>query len=134
MAKDYQSDSLGEINITTNVLETIAAEAARRVEGVEGKSNSFQREVGSFFGIDREHIGAKVHQDEYGISVDVEIIVQYGYSVPDVAIHVQDYVREKILEMTDLVVQEVNVHVIGMHTEPKSTDFLHLDETGDISE
>ena len=37
--------------------------------------------------------------------------------------------KEQILFMTDLVVQEVNVHVVSIETEPASEqEYLHLDE------
>ena len=43
---------------------------------------------------------------------------------------VQHKVNEPIFFMTDLVVQEVNVHVASIQTEAsQAVDYLHLDET-----
>lgn len=127
---------LGEINITTGVLEAIAAKAASDVKGVYRLHTNFQTEVGGLFGMSSERVGAKVRRSESEIAIDVVIDMKYGYAVPEVATKVQQKVKEQILFMTDLVVQEVNVHVASIETEPtKKVEYLHLDEeNGDVSE
>ncbi|MBR7926604.1 Asp23/Gls24 family envelope stress response protein [Aerococcaceae bacterium zg-ZUI334] len=126
---------LGEINITTTVLETIAAKAATKVEGIYNTNSSFQKISGSFFSLEREKIGAKVRRNETSISIDLDIQVKYGYSVPEVAMQVQSRVKEQILFMTDLVIDEVNVHVLSIETDNAQADFFHLDdENGDSLE
>ena len=97
-------ETLGEINITTRVLETIAAKAASEVEGVHKLHASLQNEVGEFFGMNPSRVGAKVKRQGSDIHIDVEVHLQYGYSVPEVAVKVQQRVKEQILFMTDLVV------------------------------
>lgn len=125
--------NLGEINITTNVLESIAAKAASEVDGVFKLHARLQNEIGGFFTRDRDRLGAKVTREANDIAIDVEISINYGSSVPEVALKVQERVKEQILFMTDLVVQEVNVHVISIETEPaKEQDYLHLEEEFDI--
>lgn len=122
-------ETLGEINITTQVLETIAAKAASEVEGVHKLHASLQNEVGEFFGMNPSRVGAKVKRQGSDIHIDVEVHLQYGYSVPEVAVKVQQRVKEQILFMTDLVVQEVNVHVVTIETETaKPADYLHLSD------
>ncbi|UUX34236.1 Asp23/Gls24 family envelope stress response protein [Fundicoccus culcitae] len=126
---EMDQNPAGEINITLSVLETIAAKAASEVEGVNKMHSSFQKEVGGFFGMDRERMGATVKRDGNNLSIDVQIHLQYGYSVPDVAFKVQERVKEQILFMTDLVVQEVNVHVVSIDTNPnRETAYLNLDD------
>ena len=121
--------NLGEINITTNVLESIAAKAASEVDGVFKLHARLQNEIGGFFTRDRDRLGAKVTREANDIAIDVEISINYGSSVPEVALKVQERVKEQILFMTDLVVQEVNVHVISIETEPaKEHEYLHLEE------
>lgn len=125
--------NLGEINITTGVLESIAAKAASEVEGVHKLHASVQNEIGGFMTRNRDRIGVKVRRENNAIAIDTEIRLNYGYSVPEVAIKVQERVKEQILFMTDLVVQEVNVHVVSIETEPTSDyDYLHLDEETEL--
>ncbi|HFI0464124.1 TPA: Asp23/Gls24 family envelope stress response protein [Streptococcus suis] len=126
------SNALGEINITTSVLETIAAQAATKVEGIYQADQAFQRVSGSFFSLDRDKTGAKVKQTPLGIEIDLDIRVKYGYPVPEVALNVQNRVKEQILFMTDLVIDQVNVHVLSIETEAATTELFHLeDEAGD---
>lgn len=127
--------NLGEINITTGVLESIAAKAASEVEGVHKLHASVQNEIGGFMTRNRDRIGVKVRRENNAIAIDTEIRLNYGYSVPEVAIKVQERVKEQILFMTDLVVQEVNVHVVSIETEPTSDyDYLHLDEETELED
>lgn len=116
--KDHFNRNLGEINITTQVLEKIAATAASEVEGVSKLHRNFQREVGEYLGFDTQGSGAKVRWQEGQIAIDVNIHLMYGYSVPEVATTVQQRVKEQILFMTDLVVSEVNVHIVTIETLP----------------
>ena len=126
------STSLGEINITTAVLETIAAQALKKVEGVVVDNRNFQKVSGRWFSVDRDKIGARVYQSENAIAMDVEISVKYGYSVPEVAMNAQYRVKEQILFMTDLVISEVNVHILSVETPSPGTELFHLeDENGD---
>lgn len=124
----HGTPQLGEINITTSVLETIAAQATKKVAGVYVSKQSFQNVSGSFFSLEREKTGAKIKRQDNHIAVDIDIRVKYGYSVPDVAMNVQESVKEQILFMTDLVIDEVNVHVISVEAEPTGSELFHLDE------
>lgn len=114
----YDSNkNLGDINITTSVLETIAAKAASEVPGVLIKDR-LQKIKGSFMGLDRGRISADIDWDESGFTqVNIKLSVAYGYSVPDIALEVQNRVRDQILYMTDLVMDQVNVHILAIETD-----------------
>ena len=47
----------------------------------------------------------------------VNIIVEYGARIPDVAFEIQNKVKKSVESMTGLKVEEVNVHVQGVNTE-----------------
>lgn len=126
---DAQSDEdLGEIKITTGVLESIAVQATSEVEGVVTKATGFQREVGSFLGMERDRINADITSDDDKVVVDIQIKVKYGYSVPEIAMQIQQKVKEQILYMTDLVVSEVNIHILSIETEPAHSDLYNVEE------
>ena len=48
--------------------------------------------------------------------IDVNIIVEYGARIPDVAFEIQKRVKKSVENMTGLSVLEVNVHVQGVST------------------
>ncbi|AXY25186.1 Asp23/Gls24 family envelope stress response protein [Suicoccus acidiformans] len=109
--------NLGEINITPGVLESIAAKASSEVKGVVTQHTGFQKEVENFLGMDNERISAHVGRDGEDLTIDLHVHIMFGYSVPEVAIEIQERVREQILYMTDLLVSQVNVHVQSIETE-----------------
>ena len=43
--------------------------------------------------------------------------MDYGVSVPKIALEIQDKVKQQISLMTDLKIKEVNVHIEGVVTE-----------------
>lgn len=49
--------------------------------------------------------------------IDVNIIVEYGSRIPDVAFDIQNRVKTAVEGMTGLKVVAVNVHVQGVNTE-----------------
>ena len=58
--------------------------------------------------------GVKVEVGEKEAAVDLYIIVKYGVRIPDVALAVQENVKQAIETMTGLSVVEVNIHVQGV--------------------
>ena len=61
--------------------------------------------------------GIKVDVGEKETKIDVNIIVEYGSRIPDVAYEIQTRVKKSVENMTGLKVSEVNVHVQGVKTE-----------------
>ena len=47
----------------------------------------------------------------------MNIIVEYGSRIPDVAFEIQNRVKKAVESMTGLKVEEVNVHVQGVNTD-----------------
>ena len=43
--------------------------------------------------------------------ITVYPVIYYGYSIPDVAWQIQENVKNEVERYTDLVVEQVNVHV-----------------------
>ena len=65
--------------------------------------------------------GIKVEVGEKETKIDVNIIVEYGVRIPDVAFEIQNRVKKAVETMTGLKVIEVNVHVQGVSTETEET-------------
>ncbi len=61
--------------------------------------------------------GIKVETGEKETKIDVNIIVEYGVRIPDVAFEIQNKVKKAVESMTGLKVVEVNVHIQGVSTE-----------------
>ena len=104
------SNELGTIRIADEVVSIIAGLAATEVEGVAGMSGGIAETLG------RKNFskGVKVEVGEKETAVDLFIIVKYGARIPDVALSVQEAVKNAIENMTGLNTVEVNVHVQGV--------------------
>ena len=66
--------------------------------------------------------GIKVDAGDKEVKIDVNIIVEYGSRIPDVAFEIQNRVKKSVESMTGLKVSEVNVHVQGVKTEKDEED------------
>ena len=63
--------------------------------------------------------GIKVEKTDGKVKIDVNIIVEYGTRIPDVAFEIQNRVKKAVENMTGMNVVEVNVHVQGVDTNIK---------------
>jgi uncharacterized alkaline shock family protein YloU len=61
--------------------------------------------------------GVKVEAGEKEAAIDLYIIVEYGYRIPEVAWTIQEKVKKAVEEMTGLSVVEVNIHIQGVNLE-----------------
>lgn len=112
-------NSLGSIRIADEVVEVIAGLAASEVEGVTGMSGGLVGDLAHMLGRNKNlSKGVKVEVGEHEVAIDLFVVVEYGVSIPEVALRVQEAVKEAIESMTGLLVVEVNVHVQGVNFKP----------------
>lgn len=106
------------IKISDDVVAVIAGVAASEVPGVAGMAGGFAGGITEVFsGKKNLAKGIKVDIAENEVKIDVNIIVEYGSRIPDVAFEIQNRVKKSVEGMTGLEVEEVNVHVQGVNTD-----------------
>lgn len=105
------------IKISDDVIATIAGKAASEVPGVYSMFGGFAGGISEVFGKKNYTKGIKVDNNEKGLKIDVNIIVEYGSRIPDVAYEIQSRIKKAIESMTGLTIEEVNVHIQGVNTE-----------------
>ena len=106
------------IEISNDVIAVIAGVAVSEVEGVASMSGSFAGGITEVLsGKKNLAKGIKVEKTETTAKIDVNIIVEYGSRIPDVAFEIQNRVKTAVENMTGLKVEEVNVHVQGVNTD-----------------
>lgn len=108
----------GRTSIADSVVEKIAGVAAREVSGVHEMGKGAARAFGSIkeklpMGGSGPNVtqGVKVEVGERQAAIDIDLVVDYGVSIPDVAQAVRDNVIGRLERMTGLQVTEVNVSV-----------------------
>ena len=126
MEEEYRSSmGLGEIEISKDVITTIAAVAALEVEGLvepdntSGLSSVFKRSSSKV---------VETELEDGQVKINVNIAVKYGYPVHETAEKVQTKVQEQVEEMTGLDVSEVNVDVAALAFEGEEGELEDLEE------
>lgn len=108
------------IKIADDVVAVIAGIAVSEVQGVFGMSGGFAGGISEVLsGKKNLAKGIKVEVNDKTTKIDVNIIVEYGTRIPDVAFEIQSKVKKAVETMTGLSVTEVNVHVQGVNTDNK---------------
>ncbi len=127
------------IEISDDVVAVIAGMAASEVSGVAEMAGGFAGGISEVLsGKKNLAKGIKVEiLDNKETRIDVNIIVEYGARIPDVAFEIQKRVKKSVENMTGLSVLEVNVHVQGVSTvqlEDKKQDEQKVEEKTDTKE
>ncbi len=111
------TDNTESIQIADDVVAIIAGKAVSEVSGVAGMSGGFAGGISEVLsGKKNLSKGIKVDVSEKEAKIDVNIIVEYGVRIPDVAFEIQNRVKKAVEAMTGLKVSSVNVHVQGVKT------------------
>ena len=105
------------VKISNEAIATYAGIAIAEVPGVYGMDSTF---VEALRGRKNLTKGIKVEADEKTAKIEVNIIVEYGARIPEVAFEIQSRVKKSVEAMTGLNVLEVNVHVNGVQKPSKS--------------
>lgn len=111
------------IEISNDVIAVIAGVAVSEVQGVASMSGGFAGGISEVLsGKKNLAKGIKVEKNEDKTKIDVNIIVEYGSRIPDVAYEIQNRVKKSVENMTGFKVEEVNVHIQGVNTEILKND------------
>ena len=118
----------GKTTIAASVVQKIAGVAAREISGVYAMGGGVSRAFGAI----RERIpgggtgvasisGVQVEVGEKQAAVDLDLVVEYGASIVDLARAVRRNVITAVERMTGLEVIEVNIAVNDIHL-PEADD------------
>lgn len=123
--ENEENEKVEEINVTEDssvviseeVVSVIAGVAVSEVSGVVDTAGGFAGGLSEVLsGKKKLSKGIKVEVGEKETKIDVNIIVEYGIRIPDIAFEIQSKVKKSVKEMTGLDVLAVNVHVQGVRT------------------
>ncbi len=116
MTRDESRTELGAVKIYKSAIASVVDIAANEIAGVKGVGTTFFSRLMLFFG--KEHTEIKVTIDpRFEISIDVPLVIKYGYNVPEVCIRVQENIRVALEKTTNLSVKTIDVHVQGIAKE-----------------
>ncbi len=111
------------IQIADEVVSIIAGKAVSEVNGVYGMAGGFAGGISEVLsGKKNFSKGIKVDIENGQAKIDVNIIVEYGVRIPDVAFEIQNRVKKAVETMTGLKILTVNVHVQGVNTAEEKVE------------
>lgn len=110
----------GKTMIADSVVATIAAFAAREVEGVHrlvstGLGQTIAGLARTMVKQQSRDVGVFVEVAQRNAAVDVRLSAEYGVNIPALAAAVRNNVINRVESLTGLTVTEVNVAVLDLH-------------------
>lgn len=115
--RDRLATGDGQISVAEEVVQKIAGKACREIAGVHSMGTGSARAFGAM----RERIpgssgpnvaqGVGVEVGETEAAIDLDIVVEYGVSIAELARGIQRNVKQAVERMSGLRVVEVNVAV-----------------------
>ncbi len=116
--KDLVNTSTDSVKISDEVIAVISGIAASEVEGVAaiGTNSIAANWTELISGKKNNSKGIKIEMTDEACNIEIQIVVKYGVSIPEVAANVQYSVKNAVEEMTGLKVEKIDVKVTGIKT------------------
>ncbi len=114
---EEKTDS-GIIRISDEAVATIASAAARGVPGVIDLDGGAATGFAEMLGIKNEIKGIKVDMHSESVSLEINLVVEFGRDISIVATKVQEEVKDSIEKMASLYVEKVNVNINSVRRSP----------------
>ena len=119
----------GKTSIADSVVAKIAGIATREIAGIHNMGSGTARAIGTI----RDKLpgagatrgvtqGVSVEVGERQAAIDLDVVVEYGVPIVDVANAVRDNVSSRVERMTGLEVTEVNVTVDDIYLESEEEE------------
>lgn len=114
-----EKHGIGMVQIADDVVAAIAGIAALEVQGVSSMSGNISNEIaGMIKGKNASNTkGVSVEVLDSNVSISLSLVLDYGYSIPEVTSSVQDRVRASVENMTGLSVIDVNIKITGVNID-----------------
>ena len=112
-----EDESIGAVKIADDVVAMIAGIAATEVDGVSAMAGNITNELMSKAGMNKLTKGVRVEVREKQVTVDLAVIMEYGYNIPATCQKVQAKAKAAIENMTGLNVVDVNIRIAGIHMQ-----------------
>lgn len=110
-----QKQENGNVMISEDVIVAIVEHTLSEVDGVAGISTKPGNDIADLIGMKNWGRGMKIQvADDNTISIDCNVLINYGQSVVDVADAVQAALTAAVESMTGVKVTNVNVNVCGI--------------------
>ena len=115
----HDDESIGFIQIADDVVSNIAGLAVTEVDGVSKLTGNIPNELIAKLGKKNLSKGIRVIYADNTFTVDVSVVVKFGYNIVEVSTAIQEKVKQALFTMTGLTASKVNVRVSGIDFSEK---------------
>lgn len=117
MRTEESRSDLGTIRIHKKVIASIASIAALEIEGVKRVGGDIRTNIYELLG-QKGVGGIKVDIDKNEeVTLEIPLVVKYGFNVPEVANKVQENIRRALEKMTNLSIKYININIQSIEKE-----------------
>ena len=109
------NNNIPNVQISPDVLSTIAGVAAMEVEGVYSLVSTLSSNIKDLISKKSAGKGVSVSVDNNEVTISINFVIKYNYKIQDVALNVQNEVIRAISDMTGYNVAAVNINVMGVN-------------------
>ena len=116
--QNVHADVKGDVTYDDKVIQKIIGVAIEQIDGlltVDGGffSNAKEKLVNT----DDVTAGIETEVGKKQVAVDMDVVIEYGRDITDVAEKIRKVIRDEVAKMTHLDVIEVNIHVVDVKTK-----------------
>lgn len=112
--EEEKLEDVGDIRIADEVISIVASLAAQEVPGVVSMSGGLTDGINRFLGKENASRGVRLKFEGKLVNASVFVNIEYGYCIPEIALEIQEKVKDAVEAMTGYEVQFVDVHVEGV--------------------
>ncbi|MDD8048214.1 MAG: Asp23/Gls24 family envelope stress response protein [Thomasclavelia sp.] len=113
-----KNNKLGTLDISLDVVATVAGGAATECYGVVGMASQKVVKDGFYELLRKENFskGIVARNGEVGLILDLYVILGYGIKISEILVEVQKKVKYVLESTLDVKVEAVNVYVQGLRS------------------
>ena len=109
-----EDEKVGVVQISDDVIAVIAGLAATEVKGVSSMAGNITNDLLRKVGGKSLSKGVKVDVLDGQVTVELAVVMGYGYNIPTTCGKIQEKVKSTVENMTGLTVSNVNIRIAGV--------------------
>lgn len=110
-AEQMNPEGIGVVRISDEVISIVSGVAVSEVKGVIA---IYDGSKSGLFGFKTLNKGVRAEIKDNLVNIDIDIVVEYGANMPEVAWEIQGKIKKAVESMTGLIVEKVNVFIKGI--------------------
>lgn len=109
-----ENEVKNDTQIAEEVMASIAGMAIKDMKGLVKLAGGFTEEISEAFGKKNVGKGIRVDIVEKEVKLEVNIVVEYGVKIPEIAKQMQEKIKTDVEDMTGYKVNKVVIKVQGI--------------------